>query len=122
MVRILATFWIVLYAVVPPGFCMCRLSEALLACDSLHEETSPEEEHDADHDPAHEDDCDCPQLKPDCTLTSATALEGNGSGSSAVCLEAVALIERNTTCTTPPFLDSSASLAPLYVMLRALRI
>jgi hypothetical protein len=115
MLRRCAIFLALCYAVLPPGFCECRLEAMLLPADSDDIENA------ADHE-SEEEHCGCPQLKEECLRPPSSDILAAGDLPESVVPELPAP-------TPTPWLFSGDSLCafrgtevPLYLALRALLI
>ena len=109
--RFLAVVLMTTFALVPPGFCLCRLTAEL-----VHEHTDcPEDDTD------HERDCECPQLLPDCTVpTNDSAEQTLLTAPLTELAETPLAVVVSAALAAPSFLDDAAT--PLYLALRALRL
>lgn len=116
LLRGLVTTLISLYAAVPPGFCLCRLQEAV--SPPHHDCSDPAHDHEDE-----EDCCDCGQLKPDC-IRSSSAWNAPSALAAGPLWLAAAQAESDPPSNVPLGLarPHHASDSPLYLTLRALRI
>lgn len=114
MTRGIAIFLVVLYAVLPPGFCLCRLEAALLDHEHAHDDSS---------EPHEDEDCGCGQLKPDGIACSGAGIVSDDS-TLTPSLDEPSLTGHGLGLHVHPVHQAlgSPSDTPLYLALRALLI
>ena len=113
--RLATLLLMTLFALVPPGFCLCRLTAAVMP-EQAHQD-DPQDHNEDDHE---DTDCDCPQLLPDYTAPGYDLADPAPVITLFLLPETGARVGSSTLLASPPFLDDSAP--PLYLALRALRL
>jgi len=109
MLRVCVLTVLALYTFVPPGFCLCRLEAALFSAQ--HQDACPEN---------HEDECECPTLKPDCQRSPAPEIGGADVSLALHVLEGESVPPQGSPATTVTFPSERSPGPPLFLTLRAL--
>ncbi len=122
MSRLLVILLVLVYALVPPGFCTCRLQDLIFADASSgpedHDHDEPAPGCPEDHD---EHDCDCTRIQQDCLTSSGTdwdaAVTSSGILDPETIPQILGLPLNQKTLTPAHFWPGDL---PLYLTLRAL--